>query len=315
MTDAEKSGGDCDLIKHLAEEHLKEQRRAGRWNVFFRLLGFAAVGAFLWMMYAQSPLEKVKTGEHTALVDLSGIISAGADAGAKKMKEQLRKAFEDKHAKGVILRINSPGGAPVQAAQINEEIYRLREEYPEMPFYVVVSDVCASGGYYVAVAADKIYASAGSMVGSIGVRLDSFGVVKLMEKLGVESRTITAGENKALLDPFVEQKPEQRAHLKAMLEDVHQQFIEAVRRGRGDRLKESDEIFSGLVWTGRQALELGLVDALGNEDYVAREIIGAEDIVTYEPRRSLLDELTTGVSLGLVKAWQQLNPELTLSLP
>ncbi|MGV6859958.1 MAG: signal peptide peptidase SppA [bacterium] len=308
--ESDHSVDECGFIKKFAQEHLKEQRRARRWNVFLRLLGLALVGAFLWAMYSGPSLDKVTGGEHTALVELSGIIAAGADGGAEKMKEQLRKAFADKQAKGVILRINSPGGTPVQAAQINSEILRLRKEYEDMPFYVVVSDVCASGGYYVAVAAEKIYASAGSMVGSIGVRLDGFGVVKLMDKLGVESRTITAGDNKALLDPFVEQKPEQREHLEAMLEDVHQQFIEAVRAGRGDRLKEDEQTFSGLVWTGRQALDLGLVDAIGDEDYVAREVIGAEDIVTYKPRKSLIDELTTGVSMGLVKAWQTLNPRL-----
>ncbi len=310
--ESEKVESECAVIKDLATAYLKEQRRARRWNIFFRIFGFMLVGTFFWMMYKGPALDKVSLGEHTAMVELSGVISSGGDAGAEKMKEQLRKAFADTNAKGVILRVNSPGGTPVQAAQINEEIMRLRAKHPDTPFYAVVTDMAASGGYYVAVAAEKIYASNGSMLGSIGVRLDGFGVEKLMEKIGVESRTVTAGENKALLDPFNPENPKQRAHLQAMLDDVHLQFIEAVKEGRGDRLKETEDMFSGLIWTGRQALELGLIDAIGDEDYVAREVIGAEKIVKYEPRRTLLDELTRGATLGFVRAWQQLNPTLAL---
>jgi protease-4 len=207
----------------------------------------------------------------------------------------------------VILEINSPGGTPVQAKAIYDEILRLREKYPETKLYAVVTDLCASGGYYVASAAEEIYASEASIVGSIGVRMDGFGFQKVMEKLGVERRTLTAGENKALLDPFAPQNPEQQAHLQGMLDQVHQLFINDVKAGRGDRLKESDALFSGLIWSGEASLNLGLIDGYGSTDSVARELIGEENVVSFSPRQTLLEQLTEDVGTGMVNVLNQLT--------
>jgi protease-4 len=219
----------------------------------------------------------------------------------------LRSAFEDEKTEGVILRINSPGGTPVQAGYIYDEILRLREKHPETQLYAVVSDMAASGGYYVASAADEIYASNSSIVGSIGVRMDGFGVVDAMEKLGIESRTLTAGENKALLDPFTPADEDAMKHLQAMIDDIHQQFIDAVKKGRGDRLKEFDELFTGLIWTGREAVEFGLVDNIGSASYVAREVIGAEDIVEYTVEEDVLERLVDRLGASTAKI---LNKEI-----
>jgi protease-4 len=240
------------------------------------------------------------TGPHTALVDLSGVIEADSTASADFINAGLNDAFEDKNTKGVILRINSPGGSPVQAHQINREIRRLRGKHPETPLYVVVDDICASGGYYVAVAADEIYASRGSLIGSIGVLMDGFGFTGTMQKLGVERRLLTAGENKGFLDPFSPLEPKQRALAQRMLDEIHQQFMEVVREGRGQRLKENPETFSGLFWTGDRSLEMGLVDAIGDASYIAREIIKAENIVDFTPRENLAERFAKrfGAALG-----------------
>lgn len=306
-----KPDSECELLRELALKHFKERRAARRWNIFFRLLTFAVMGAVLWFAWKPVKVEAVQ-GAHTAMVELNGVIAEGTDASAKVINKLLNDAFEDKKAKGVILKINSPGGTPVQAAQIYAHMNRLRGLYPDKPLHVVISDLCASGGYYVAAAADQVYAAEASMVGSIGVRLDSFGVMDAMDKLGIERRTITAGEHKALLDPFAPQSDEERAHLQGMLNDVHQQFISAVKEGRGDRLSNDPDLFTGLVWSGKQAKELGLVDAFGDENFVAREIIGEEEIVTYSPARTFLEELTRGAAVALVKAWQQLNPSIQM---
>jgi protease-4 len=224
----------------------------------------------------------------------------------------LRNAFEDEQTEGVILRVNSPGGTPVQAGYIYDEIVRLREKYPETPLYAVVSDMAASGGYYVASAADEIYASESSIVGSIGVRMDSFGVVDAMEKLGIESRTLTAGENKALLDPFSPINEKAQKHLQAMIDEIHQQFIDAVEKGRGDRLKEFDDLYTGLIWTGKEALEYGLIDNIGSASYVAREVIGAEDIVEYSVEVDVLERLVDrlGASVAKVLSQEYLSPRM-----
>ena len=289
------------VITKLAQASLKEQKRARRWSIFFKFLVFAYI-TFVLYMFAEPDISKAKIAkDHTALVELQGLIADGENASADNIVSALRTAFEDQKTKGVILRINSPGGTPVQAGYIYDEILRLREKYPETPLYAVVSDMAASGGYYVASAADEIYVSNSSIVGSIGVRMDSFGVVDAMEKLGIESRTLTAGENKALLDPFTPVNEKAVKHLQSMIDRIHQQFIDAVKKGRGDRLKEIDDIFSGLIWTGEEAMKFGLVDKIGSASYVAREVIGAEDIVEYSVEQDVLERLVDRLGASTAK--------------
>ncbi|MSQ64438.1 MAG: S49 family peptidase, partial [Betaproteobacteria bacterium] len=268
------------LLEKLATEALKEQKRARRWGIFWKVLTFAYITVVIVLAIDWKGGDS-KGGKHTALVEISGIIGPGTDASAEKVATALQAAFKDKNTQGVVVRINSPGGSPVQSQSIYDEMKRLRVKYPAIPLYVVVEDLCASGGYYVAAAADRIYVAKGSIVGSIGVRMDSFGVVGLMEKIGVERRLITAGKNKAMLDPFL---PEQESHkqiITGLIGEIHDQFIAAVREGRGKRLKETPDMFSGLIWSGAKSIEFGLADALGGLDYVAREVVKAEDIVDY----------------------------------
>ena len=295
-----------DTVKAFAWEGVKEQRRTRRWSIFFKLLTFAYLAFFLWAFVDWKATGDIVSKPHTALVELRGLIAEGTDADAEEINGLLQSAFEDKNTKGVILEINSPGGTPVQAKAIYEEILRLREKYPDIKLYAVVSDLCASGGYYVAAAAEEIYASEASIVGSIGVRMDGFGFQGVMEKLGVERRTLTAGENKALLDPFAPQNPVQRAHLQGMLDQIHQLFINDVKAGRGDRLKESDTLFSGLIWSGKESLKLGLIDGFGSTDSVARDKVGEENVVTFSPKQTLLEQLTEDVGTGMVKILNQL---------
>jgi len=295
-----------DLIARLAEASLIEQRRARRWGIFFKLLGFGYLFFILVMMFWEGPTEeRLATQPHTALVALEGPIMEGSPAGAETIIKGLRRAFEDKYAQGVVLRINSPGGSPVQSGYIYDEIRRLRAKYPDKPLYAVIADIGASGGYYVAAAADAIYADKASIVGSIGVRMDGFGVVEAMKKLGIEHRELTAGEHKSLMSPFKPIDPTEKAHMEKLLADVHAQFIDVVRKGRGERLKETPELFSGLVWTGEQAVGLGLVDGLGGVDYVAREIVKAEKVVDVTPKGSvfeqLIDRLGVSISLALMR--------------
>ncbi len=282
-----------DVITKLAESSFREQRRARRWGIFFKLLTFAYLTTILVLYTDPQITQTAKLAEkHTALVNLNGLIADGEKASADNIVTALRDAFEDEKTAGVILRINSPGGTPVQAGYIYDEIKRLKKEHEDIPMYAVITDICASGGYYVASAADKIYADKASIVGSIGVRMDNFGFVDAMKKLGVERRTLTAGENKALLDPFLPVNPEARQHLQTLLTTIHQQFIQAVKDGRGERLNTSvDGLFSGLIWSGEQGLELGLVDELGSASYVAREVIGEENIVEYAVTEDLLERL------------------------
>jgi protease-4 len=280
-----------ELISRLALSAVAEQRRARRWGIFFKALLFLYLFALL-VVYWPAEFETPGVAkEHTALVDLEGLIAADAEASAENIITGLRDAFEDTKTKGVILRINSPGGSPVQAGYVYDEIKRLREKYPDTPLYAVISDMCASGGYYIASAADKIYADRASVVGSIGVRMDSFGFVGAMHKLGIERRLLTAGEHKGFLDPFLPVKQDEKEHVKALLDDIHRQFIERVKEGRGERLASDDEIFSGLVWTGEQSLALGLIDGLGSASYVAREVIGVEKIVDFTPAPDYLERL------------------------
>ncbi|MFK8066710.1 MAG: signal peptide peptidase SppA [Gammaproteobacteria bacterium] len=285
----EQSGNNWEreAIVKLANSALDEQKKTRRWGLFFKFLMFAYLFAILWL-YTPKDWKAGNTadGSHTALVELAGVIAPDAEASADRIIPALRNAFEDENTKGVILRINSPGGSPVQSGYINDEIKRLRKAHPEIPLYAVITDICASGGYYIAAAADKIYADKASLVGSIGVIMNGFGFVDTMEKLGVERRLITAGDHKGFLDPFTPVNDTEKKHVEDMLGDIHNQFIRTVKEGRGDRLKYDKDTFSGLIWTGERSVELGLVDALGSSSYVAREIIGAEEIVdftTHEP--------------------------------
>ena len=289
-----------DTIEKLAFSAIKEQRAARRWSIFFKCLMFVYLATILYLYQPNLSLEPGANASHTALVELNGVISADSEASADNIITGLRDAFKDDNSAGVILRINSPGGSPVQSGYINDEIIRLREEYSDKPFYVVITDVCASGGYYIASAADKIYADKASIVGSIGVRMDGFGFVDAMEKIGVERRLLTAGENKGFLDPFRPQKEEDIKHVTALLSDIHQQFIDVVKKGRGDRLKDSPNLFSGYIWTGEQALAMGLVDELASSSQVAKNIIGAETIVDYTPTEDLFETWTKkfGAALG-----------------
>ncbi|MGB0847090.1 MAG: S49 family peptidase [Thiolinea sp.] len=292
-----------DALKTIALETVKEQRRARRWGIFFKLFFVAYLLLTLFLVFGslggKRGVDAIAAEEITAVVDVKGVIMDGAEASADMLVPGLRKAFEHEKTRGVILRINSPGGSPVQAGYINDEIRRLRAKYEDIPVYAVVSDMCASGGYYIAVAADEIYADKASLVGSIGVRMDSFGFTEAMKKLGVERRLYTAGANKGMLDPFLPEEPGQISHVEKMLDVTHQQFIKVVKDGRGDRLKNNPDIFSGLFWTGETAVELGLVDGLGSTSYVARELIGAESMVNFTVQKDLIQRLADRVSASL----------------
>jgi protease-4 len=287
----DEQGWQRDLLNRLAFASLAEQRRTRRWNVAFRF-GLLAYLVVVLLLYVPGKwFESVDDEPHSALIDVRGVIADGSDASADRIVSGLRSAFENEQTRGVILRINSPGGSPVQAAYINDEVTRLRTEFPDIPLYAVIADICASGGYYIAAAADKIYANESSIVGSIGVIMNGFGFVDAMQKVGVERRLMTAGDQKGFLDPFSPVKPAEAQHVRKMLGQIHQQFIDVVRKGRGDRLSDDQAIFSGLMWTGQRSIELGLVDALGSSAYVAREVIGVEHIVDFTPGRSYLEQL------------------------
>ena len=288
-----------ESLVRLAEAGLLEQRRARRWGILFKSLVLLYLFALLFAALQVGPVaERAErsAGAHTALVDVEGVIAAGAEASADRIAKGLRDAFEDPNTQGVLVRINSPGGSPVQAGMIYDEMRRLRAEYPDTPLYAVTTDMCASGGYYVAAAADRIYANRASVVGSIGVRMSSFGFVEAIDKLGIERRLITAGENKALLDPFLPEDPQEVQHIQALVDEIHVQFIEAVKQGRGDRLTSDPALFSGLVWTGEDALAKGLVDELMTPAQVAREVIGVENIVDFTPRKDFWQRLSERVS-------------------
>ena len=295
------------VIERLATEGLREQKRARRWGIFFKLLTFTFLFATLLVTIgAISESTHTCLDKCTAMVEMRGELDADSPASAENITSGLQAAFKNKGTQGVVLRINSPGGSPVQAGEINDEIRRLRAKYPATPIYAVVEEVCASGAYYVAVAADQIYVNKASLIGSIGVIIDGFGFVGAMDKLGIERRALAAGENKTFLDPFSPLSPQQRDYAQGMITEIHQQFIAAVKAGRGTRLKESPELFSGLVWNGARGIDLGLADALGSVDYVAREVIKAEDIVDFTVKENLTERLarkfgaTLGKSLGAV---------------
>lgn len=294
------------LAERFSRDMLREKRSARRWNVFFRLmwlLFFVAVVAAIFVSRNQAA---VPTGPHTALIEIRGEIAAGAEASAENLVPAIKSALEDASTKALILRINSPGGSPVQAGIVNDEIRRLKALHKDKKVYAVVEETCASGAYYIAVAADEIYADKASIVGSIGVLMDGFGFTGLMDKLGVERRLLTAGANKGIGDPFSPLPPEQRQYFETMLEQIHQQFIAVVKQGRGARLKDDPQLFSGLFWDGQQALALGLVDHLGNVDQVARDVVKAEDIVDYTPHDNVAERLVkkfgASIGAGAVKA-------------
>lgn len=297
-------------IEKLAMSALQEQKRARNWSVFFKTLTFVYLFALLFFFLDWIGPGSGSIGSHTALIDINGVIGVDEEVNADNTLSSLRAAFEDKHTKGVILRINSPGGSPVQAGIINDEIRRLRKDNPNIPLYAVVEDICASGGYYIAVAADKIYVDKASIIGSIGVLMDGFGFTGTMQKLGVERRLMTAGANKGFMDPFSPVNPAHQAHAQTMLNEIHQQFISVVREGRGKRLKETPDMFSGLFWSGEKSIKLGLADAIGNSDYVAREVIKEETIVDFTAHEGLADRFAK--RLGAATAHAMIGTSLQL---
>jgi protease-4 len=303
---ADNQNWERDVLEKLAMSAIQEQRQARHWAVFFKTLAFIFLFLmfFLYMGWIGDRTEaRFGVGKHTALVDLQGVIAADSAASADNVISGLQDAFKDSNTQGVILRINSPGGSPVQAGYINDEIRRLRAKYPRIPLYVVVEDMCASGGYYVAAAADKIYVNKASIVGSIGVLMDGFGFTGTMQKLGVERRLLTAGENKGFLDPFSPMSDKQKQFAQSMLEEIHQQFINVVKQGRGKRLKEVPGLFSGLFWTGQKSIELGLADEFGSVDSVARDVIKAEDVVDYTNREGFAERLARRFGAGMASAF------------
>lgn len=288
-------------LERLATESLEEQRKRRRWGIFFKLLLALYLLLLLFMTHFGGWGERALASRYTALVNLDGVIEANGDADADTVITGLRAAFESTATVGVILRTNSPGGSPVQASYIYNEIQRLRAKYPDTPLYAVIGDICASGCYYAVAGADQIYANPASIVGSIGVLMDGFGFVDGMKKLGIERRLMTAGENKGMLDPFSPLDPKARQHAQKMLQEIHKQFIDTVKEGRGDALKKDKDIFSGMFWTGAKAKELGLVDEFGSAGFVAREVIGAEEIVDFTVQQTLLDRFAQRFGAAMAK--------------
>ena len=297
-TPSERGSWD-ETATQIAQLYLQERRSDRRWRVFFRLVWLAVFALLAWTAYSDHLLPAPPIGPHTALVEVRGEIASDTEASADNLIGALRSAFEDEGSQAVVLRINSPGGSPVQAGLVYDEIRRLKSLHNKRVF-AVVEEECASGAYYIAAAADEIYTDKASIVGSIGVLMDGFGFADAMERLGIERRLLTAGVNKGIGDPFSPLSDEQRGYLKATLDQVHQQFIAVVREGRGERLKETPEIFSGLFWNGEQAVKLGLADHLGSLDYVAREVIKAENIIDYTPKENIAERLANrfGASIG-----------------
>ncbi|MGZ8174421.1 MULTISPECIES: S49 family peptidase [Methylobacter] len=299
-----ESGWEREVIEKLALAAITEQTRARRWGVFFKSLMFVyLIAVFGVAMYPKLKQDiGVDSKDHTAVIDVVGMIAEGKDANADSIIESLRNAVKDKHTKGIILHANSPGGSPVQSSYVYEEIRKIKKEHPDLPIYAVVSDICASGCYFIVSASDKIFVNPSSLVGSIGVLMDGFGFVDGMQKLGVERRLFTAGAHKAMLDPFSPSKEDETQYIQGLLNQVHQQFIGAVKAGRGDRLKENPDMFSGLVWTGEEGVKLGIADGVGNQDYVAKELIGAETQVDFSRQEHLLDKIAgkLGASFGQV---------------
>jgi protease-4 len=297
-------------IEQFGRDYLRDRRSDRRWRVFFRLAWLMLFVMILWAILAARSHSNLPTGPHTALIEVRGEIAPDAEASADHIISALKSAFEEAGAQAIVLRINSPGGSPVQAGIVNDEIRRLKALHKKK-VYVVVEEICASGAYYIAVAADEIYTDKASIVGSVGVLMDGFGFTGAMQKLGVERRLLTAGENKAIGDPFSPMTDKQRAYTQATLDQIHKQFIRIVREGRGKRLKETPETFSGLFWNGEEAVRLGLADKLGNLDYVAREVVKAEEVIDYTPKENVAERLAkrfgASIGAGAVRALQSVG--------
>jgi len=293
------------VVEQFARNYLADRTAERRWRTFFRLAWLGVFIAIAWLLFNTRDHTAAPTGPHTALVEVRGEIAVDAEANAETLVASLKSAFEDEGAQAVVLRINSPGGSPVQAGIVHDEILRLKALHKKK-VYAVVEEVCASGAYYIAVAADEIYTDKASVVGSIGVLMDSFGFTGIMEKVGVERRLLTAGENKGIGDPFTPLTDKHRAYLKASLDQIHRQFIAVVKQGRGDRLKETPETFSGLFWNGEEAVKMGLADHFGTLDYVAREVVKAEEVIDYTPKDNVAERLAkrfgASIGAGAVKA-------------
>jgi protease IV len=309
-----EAGWERQALERLVMAQIAEQRTARKWRIGFRFLWLALAGVVFWFsLHHNKAATSANPSSHTALIEIQGEIDSEANANADAIMTSLRSAFEDEGAEAIVLLINSPGGSPVQAGMINDEIRRLKALHKK-PVYAVVEETCASAAYYIAVSADKIFVDKASIVGSIGVLMDGFGFTTLMDKLGVERRLLTAGENKGFLDPFTPQSKQHRAYAQNMLDEIHQQFIKVVREGRGERLKENPEIFSGLFWSGQKAIELGLADDYGTLDSVARDVVKAEDIVDYTRQDNVAERLAKrfGAAFGeaVVKASLNIVPQL-----
>jgi protease-4 len=291
-----------DAIEKIALAAITEQKRGRFWTVFFKSLTFIYLFLLLFYLFNWIGGNGSKSSsDHTALIDIQGEIAAD-QVNADLVISSLQDAYDNKHTKGIILRINSPGGSPVQAGLINDEIKRQRLLHPEVPIYAVVEDICASGGYYIAVATDKIYVNKASIIGSIGVLMDGFGFTGAMQKFGVERRLMTAGENKAMLDPFSPMNSQHQAFAQAMLNEIHQQFIAVVREGRGQRLNETPETFSGLFWSGESGIKMGLADAIGSMDFVAREVIKVPNVVDFTSRDDFADRLAKKLGASMTQS-------------
>jgi protease-4 len=298
-------------LERVARELMRDRRSERRWRIFFRLAWFALVLAVAYALFVQRGPAVAPTGPHTALIEVRGEIGAESEANAEDLVAALRTAFEDRYAQALVLRINSPGGSPVQAGIVNDELRRLKAKHGKR-VYAVVDEMCASGAYYIAVGADEIFVDKASLVGSIGVLMSGFGFTGLMDKMGIERRLLTAGENKGMLDPFSPQNEKHRAHAQAMIDQVHQQFIKVVRDGRGKRLKETPETFSGLFWNGEEAVRMGLADQFGNLDHVARDIVKAEEVIDYTPKENVAERLAkrfgASAGAGAMRALRELSP-------
>lgn len=313
MTDEIKNQGNnkeewqAEVLSKLAFAAVDEQRRSRRWGIFFKAIFFIYLLVLFFTAFSSSDgkANLGKAAEHTAIIEVQGVIADGAEASADNIIQGLRSAFKEPKAKAVILRINSPGGSPVQAGYVYDEIKRLRAKYKEKKLYAVVSDMCASGGYYIAVAADEIYADKASIIGSIGVLMNGFGFTEAMKKVGVERRLYTAGTSKGFLDPFSDVKKSDKKHIESLLGTIHKQFIDTVKEGRGKRLVDDKKIFTGLVWTGEESVAMGLTDGLGSSSFVAREIVEAEKIIDYTPRPNYLDRFADRLGVAMAGIFER----------
>ena len=299
MADNKKQESENKILENVLNTAFIEQRRSRRWGVFFKLLTATYLIVLLILFTQGSNQMKATTGEFTAVISLQGEIGTDLPINALDFRESLKNAYSDPGTKGVILALNSPGGSPVQSGMINDAITSYKEKYPNIPIYAVVEDICASGGYYIAVATDQIFVDKASIVGSIGVLMNGFGFEEAIEKLGIERRLITAGENKAIMDPFLPINPKHKAHITQLLAEVHQQFIDVVKLGRGDRLTDNKDIFSGLFWTGEKAIQLGLADQLGNVQSVAKDVIGFEEVVDFTNYETFADRFAKQLGVGI----------------